>query len=93
MQLYGNHDNHRTVSYTHLNPVYYAQYAHARMCSIERQAAQAGIEMADHYELLVHEKEDVYKRQVYWIVICLIQKKDGKSFQRCMLSLYVRKMC
>ena len=39
------------------NPVYYAQYAHARMCSIERQAMQAHIEVANHYELLVHEKE------------------------------------
>ena len=39
------------------NPVYYAQYAHARMCSIERQAESANIEMADHYELLTHPKE------------------------------------
>ena len=39
------------------NPVYYAQYAHARMCSIERQAETSHIEVADHYELLTHEKE------------------------------------
>ncbi|WP_050638087.1 arginine--tRNA ligase [Candidatus Stoquefichus sp. SB1] len=39
------------------NPVYYAQYAHARMCSIEKQAANAGISMVDHFELLVHNKE------------------------------------
>ena len=39
------------------NPVYYAQYAHARMCSIETQAVNANIEAADHYELLTHEKE------------------------------------
>lgn len=39
------------------NPVYYAQYAHARMCSILTQAKQADIEIADHYELLTHEKE------------------------------------
>ena len=39
------------------NPVYYAQYAHARMCSIERQAKEAHIEANDHYELLTHEKE------------------------------------
>ncbi len=39
------------------NPVYYAQYAHARMCSIERQAEKAHLSVADHYELLVHEKE------------------------------------
>lgn len=39
------------------NPVYYAQYAHARMCSILRQAQSVGIEIADQYDLLVHEKE------------------------------------
>lgn len=39
------------------NPVYYAQYAHARMCSILAQAQQVGIEVADHYELITHEKE------------------------------------
>lgn len=39
------------------NPVYYAQYAHARMCSILRQAQSVGIDIADQYDLLVHEKE------------------------------------
>ncbi|MCD7894566.1 MAG: arginine--tRNA ligase [Erysipelotrichaceae bacterium] len=39
------------------NPVYYAQYAHARMCSIERQAQKVGIDVADSFELLVHPKE------------------------------------
>ena len=39
------------------NPVYYAQYAHARMCSIEKQAKAANIECSDHFELLTHEKE------------------------------------
>lgn len=39
------------------NPVYYAQYAHARMCSIQAQAKQAQIEPADHFELLMHAKE------------------------------------
>ncbi|MDD6710666.1 MAG: arginine--tRNA ligase [Sharpea porci] len=39
------------------NPVYYAQYAHARMCSVERNAKEKGFEMADHFELLGNEKE------------------------------------
>ncbi len=39
------------------NPVYYAQYAHARMCSIGRQAKLACIEVANSYELLVNDKE------------------------------------
>ena len=37
------------------NPVYYAQYAHARMCSIQKQATD--IALADHFERLIHEKE------------------------------------
>lgn len=37
------------------NPVYYAQYAHARMCSIQKQAQD--IELATSYDLLVDEKE------------------------------------
>lgn len=39
------------------NPVYYAQYAHARMCSILNQAKNAHIEVADHFELLTNPKE------------------------------------
>lgn len=41
-------------SKTNDNPVYYAQYAHARMCSILRQAELT--ECSD-YDLIVHEKE------------------------------------
>lgn len=39
------------------NPVYYAQYAHARMCSITAQAKDTEIKITDHYELLGDEKE------------------------------------
>ncbi len=39
------------------NPVYYAQYAHARMCSILNQAKNVDIDIANHYELITHEKE------------------------------------
>lgn len=37
------------------NPVYYAQYAHARMCSIE--ARKQNLSLATSYNLLTHEKE------------------------------------
>lgn len=37
------------------NPVYYAQYAHARICSILRQAPD--VENAETFDLLTHEKE------------------------------------
>lgn len=37
------------------NPVYYAQYAHARICSILRQAPD--MKQPENYALLTHEKE------------------------------------
>lgn len=39
------------------NPVYYVQYAHARVSSILRNAADLGLAPESHPELLVHEKE------------------------------------
>lgn len=41
------------------NPVYYAQYAHARTCSILRQAEEKGfkVELKDQYGYINHEKE------------------------------------
>ncbi|HEY3529617.1 MAG TPA: arginine--tRNA ligase [Nocardioides sp.] len=39
------------------NPVFYVQYAHARVSSILRNAADLGLDPAGHPELLTHEKE------------------------------------
>ncbi len=39
------------------NPVFYVQYAHARVSSILRNAAELGLEPGSHPELLTHEKE------------------------------------
>lgn len=42
------------------NPVYYVQYAHARLCSIARQAAEKGLSMegeAPDFSLLIEEEE------------------------------------
>lgn len=39
------------------NPVFYAQYAHARMCSILNQAKKLSIEIADKFDLIVENKE------------------------------------
>ncbi|MFC5939424.1 arginine--tRNA ligase [Corynebacterium choanae] len=40
------------------NPVYYVQYAHARLCSLARRAAEAGVDVtAADYALATHEKE------------------------------------
>ena len=42
------------------NPVYYVQYAHARISSLLRNAAQAGITRGDRYDpaLLTHDREN-----------------------------------
>ena len=41
------------------NPVYYAQYAHARTCSILRQAKEKGfsVDVKENYDFINHEKE------------------------------------
>ncbi len=41
------------------NPVYYVQYGHARLCSIDRRAAEAGVSTDGELDLglLEHEKE------------------------------------
>lgn len=44
------------------NPVYYAQYAHARICSIMRQAKAQGVELPDPEQVdtgLLKEKEEI----------------------------------
>lgn len=53
------------VSESNENPVYYAQYAHARICSILRQGEEKGITLDENvdYKLLDGEKEiDVLKK-------------------------------
>lgn len=52
------------VSQSNENPVYYAQYAHARICSILRQADEQGLQASlDNLQLLTAEKEiDVLKK-------------------------------
>ncbi len=47
------------------NPVYYVQYAYARLSSIERKAAEANLTLsAEHLALLVHPKERLLIRDL-----------------------------
>jgi arginyl-tRNA synthetase len=47
------------------NPVYYVQYAHARLSALARNAAELGlIPDTDHLELLTHEKEGALVRNL-----------------------------
>jgi len=47
------------------NPVYYVQYAHARLASIERKAAEMDLAVStDYLALLVHPKERLLMREL-----------------------------
>ena len=50
------------LSQTSDNPVFYVQYAHARMCSILRNASEIAIQ--EQYSLLSHEKETALLKQI-----------------------------
>ncbi|MBP2366102.1 arginine--tRNA ligase [Pseudonocardia parietis] len=44
-------------SRTNENPVFYVQYAHARLASLARNAADLGVEPGEGFGLLVHDRE------------------------------------
>lgn len=47
------------------NPVYYVQYAHARLCALARNAADLGVSVStDHLDLLTHDKEGALIRNL-----------------------------
>ena len=47
------------------NPVYYVQYAHARLCALARNAAELGVTPdTAHLELLTHDKEGTLIRNI-----------------------------
>ncbi|BBY82588.1 arginine--tRNA ligase [Mycolicibacterium pulveris] len=47
------------------NPVYYVQYAHARLCALARNAAELGVSAdTSHLELLTHDKEGTLIRNI-----------------------------
>lgn len=47
------------------NPVYYVQYAHARLASIERKAEEVGLKLSEEaLALLVHPKERLLAREL-----------------------------
>lgn len=52
-------DGEKLRSRTNDNPVFYVQYAHARTCAVDRNAAEAGVRREDGFapELLAHETE------------------------------------
>ena len=64
------------------NPVYYAQYAHARMCSILKAATD--IELAESFEGLTHEKEiDLMKTLQEFNKVILDAAKTRQVHKMC----------
>jgi arginyl-tRNA synthetase len=52
-------DGEKVRSRSNDNPVFYVQYAHARTCAVDRNAAEAGVRREDGFapELLTHQTE------------------------------------
>jgi len=47
------------------NPVFYVQYAHARLASILRKAEETGLAAnTEHFELMIHSKERLLVREL-----------------------------
>ena len=64
------------------NPVYYAQYAHARMCSILKAATD--IELASSFDGLTHEKEiDLMKTLQEFNKVILDAAKTRQVHKMC----------
>jgi arginyl-tRNA synthetase len=49
----------RVVEASKDNPVFYVQYAHARICSLHRRAAEAGMELPDEADLSLLDEEEL----------------------------------
>lgn len=65
------------------NPVFYAQYAHARVCSILARAEEANLSPAPHPELLSHPREVALTRKVL---------DFGDEVRRCATELEVHRL-
>jgi arginyl-tRNA synthetase len=74
------------------NPVYYVQYAHARICSILRYAAEQGGEDAEHGDvsLLTHESEQALIRKMLELPEVVAQAAEQRAPHR--LTFYTREL-
>jgi arginyl-tRNA synthetase len=75
------------------NPVYYVQYAHARICSILRKVAEAGAEVspsAARLELLTHPSEDELMRKLASFEEVVVAAAAGRAPQK--ITRYVEEL-
>ena len=66
------------------NPIYYAQYAHARICSILKQAKEQGVEVtAIDFSTITNEKAiDLLKKVEFEPTIESARKSRTTSFNK-----------
>lgn len=76
------------VSKSNDNPVYYAQYAHARMCSILTQGH--AYELAQHFEMLTHEKESELLKHIEDFPAVI--RDAAKQLQPHRVCTYIQKL-
>jgi len=77
------------------NPVYYVQYAHARICSIFRQAETAGVKPgqlanADHSRLKEKEEWELIKRLAHFPQVLRVCAEEDSPHP---LANYVLTLC
>ncbi|MGF1474167.1 MAG: arginine--tRNA ligase [Geminicoccaceae bacterium] len=78
------------------NPVFYVQYAHARICSVFRKAEQAGIDVSEpdlaeaRFDLLTDEGEIAVARQIALYPRTLIQAVEHREPHR--IAFYLEEL-
>jgi arginyl-tRNA synthetase len=77
-------------TYSNDNPVYYAQYAHARMNSIINQSAKIETKEVKDFDLLVAEQEiDLIKKLVEFKQVII---EAAKSREPYLITIYIQKV-
>ena len=77
-------------TYSNDNPVYYAQYAHARMNSIINQAAKIDTKDVKEFDLLIAPQEiDLIKQLVEFKQVIL---EAAKSREPYLITIYIQKV-
>jgi len=71
------------------NPVFYLQYAHARICSIVRKTKELGISFSDspNLSLLVHERENELTRDLLSFPTVIASSFEQKAPHRLIAYL------
>ncbi len=76
------------VKETEENPVFYVQYAHARICSIERYAAEAGIPLVPEWERLTEEGEFALIRKLMQFPV--IVRQCARALEPQSITVYLQ---